>query len=231
MVSGAAILSGHYDLGWRSGHNTSGLDSLSIQELRDLYGHNKVLPSGYEKPALIALSYYPRLSDIRIEFRYTTKGPPLQARPTIWSTLTRSASKRTYLIKIAVKSNPIFEPILLENLPFDAQVGVLGHELAHIQEFSNKSFWGMLGVLFGNLSSKYMDRMEYATDDLVIRQGLGYQLLAWSIHCTRAVEDYLQSQKGEIPGFLKGALQNERYMKPATIKKRMSELEIYRSTN
>lgn len=151
----------------------------------------------------------------------------MQARPTVWSTLTRSAPNRTYLINIATKSHAMFEPILLENMEFNAQVGVLGHELAHISDFSKRSFWGMLGILLGNLSPQYLDKMEYATDDRTVVRGLGHQLLAWSTHVSTASETYFKENPGLVSKALQNVMENERYMTPTTIQKRMSELEIY----
>ena len=193
------------------------------QALVAQFGNNKTLLEGYEGQILIALSHYPQLKDVRIKFRFVENGIPLTARPTFWSTVFRSAKKRTYLITIAKDTDPRWAPILFHNLPYNAQIGVIGHEIAHVAEFSERSFWGMLQVLIGNLSKKFMDRLEYNTDLITIRHGLGFQLLAWSTYVREVLQiadDYGDSMPNEVA-------QSERYMSPATIRRYMAEEDIY----
>lgn len=199
------------------------MDSLRLQVLQEQYGKLKDLPAGYEGQALIALSHYPELREVKIAFRFNENGTPLTARPTVWSTLFRSAKKRTYLITIAKDTDPRWAAILLHRLPYNAQIGVLGHEIAHVADFSKRSFWGMLSVLVGNLSELFMDKMEYNTDLITIRHGLGYQLLAWSTY----VREVLQIEEGNIDPVTQEMAESERYMNPATIQRYMKQEEMY----
>ncbi len=212
-------------------HPVSAFNNLPLPQVGNyaVTDHNIILPEGFEVAAKEALSYYPELKRLKIHFVFTKSGPPLQARPTVWSTLTRSAKARTYQIRIATKAGPMLEPILLKNLPYQAQVGVLGHELAHIADFSKRSFWGMLEVLFGNLSPRYLDRMEYCTDNRAIEQGMGLQLLAWSNHVHQAFKLYFEKQGKQSSSFLRRLLERERYMRPETIERRMQEVDYHKS--
>ncbi|TEB40289.1 hypothetical protein D0809_31370, partial [Flavobacterium circumlabens] len=73
------------------------------------------------------------------------------------------------------------KPILLENLSFNAQIGVLGHELSHVSDYSTKGFGKMMNLLRIELLSKdKVDAFESQTDLYCIEHGLGYQLLDWS---------------------------------------------------
>jgi len=213
-------------------HSTKSTDSesgfKSDSKLWLEYGQNKTLPEGYEQQALLALSHYPKRKDIQIDFVFSKTGPPLQARPTVWSTLTNAAPKRIYQVRIATDAGPMLQPILLQNMPFEAQVGVLGHELAHIADFSTRSFGGMLEVLFGNLSPSYLDEMEYCTDNRAIEHGLGTQLWAWSSHVHQSFDSYFAQNGDQASIFLKKIMENERYMRPETIKQRMQEIDLYK---
>lgn len=168
------------------------------------------MPAGYERQALLALSHYPELKDAFIEFRILETSVPLASQPTALSTLFRRASKRHYLILISTKSEGWLGEILLQKLPFEAQVGVLGHELAHTADFVDRSFFGMIRVMLGNLSSSYLDTFEYATDQRAIDHGLGCSLLQWSIFTS-----------GKVPASITNGV--ERYMKPETIAKILKE--------
>ncbi|GIT20894.1 MAG: hypothetical protein CM1200mP40_05760 [Gammaproteobacteria bacterium] len=63
------------------------------------FGNNKELPPGYELQALLALSHYPELKDIKIRFIVDDVGIPLSSRP-LWTSLLRSAKNRTYIVVI-----------------------------------------------------------------------------------------------------------------------------------
>lgn len=198
----------------------------SIDSLRSLYGQNKKLPKGYELQALLALSHYPELIDVKIKFKMRNGGAPFVSRPTAWSTFFRSGSKRNYLVIIRSKPHPMFDPILLPAMPFNAQIGVLGHELGHTVDYTNRGFGKMMKVVFGNLSWKFLDKFEFATDRRAIEHGLGFQILAWSSH---AVKTLRINEPVEIknPKKIDGIIQRERYMRPATIKKEMIGLALY----
>lgn len=118
-------------------------------------------------------------------------------------------------------------PVLLDRMDFDAQVGVLGHEISHVIDFSHKNTAGLLRIGLGNLSTSFLDRFEYGTDSICIAHGLGYQLLAWSNFVRKAFQSsYQEGNETE----LKGLLQRERYMHPATIRKRINASKLYADT-
>ncbi|HEX5651663.1 MAG TPA: hypothetical protein VFX58_01230 [Chitinophagaceae bacterium] len=175
-------------------------------------GKYKEIPASFEKPILIALSFFPQLSDIAIEFRVKPTRVPLASRPA-WSNILFSHSQRKYIITISSASTEFLSPILMQQLDFNSQVGVIGHELSHIIDFSTRGTAGLIRIGLGNLSSKFMDRFEFRTDSICIAQGLGYQLLSWSMYVRKAFGANLDQEP---------MMRNERYMHPATIRKRMA---------
>ena len=52
-----------------------------INELKELYGHNKVYPAAFEEQILTALSFYPELKNHRIDFQLRKGYAPLSSRP------------------------------------------------------------------------------------------------------------------------------------------------------
>lgn len=180
------------------------------------YASNKKFPREIEPQVLTALSYYPELKDIKIEFRIKKRNTPLTSRPRIFSVF-RKKKNRKYIITISSESSDRLVPILFSNLPYNAQIGVLGHELAHIADYNTKNTFQLLGLSFGMLSAKYVDKFEWNTDKRTIEHGLGYQLYAWSSYVRKALdikEWHGASQdvdEGNKPSI------NERYMGPSTI--------------
>jgi hypothetical protein len=207
---------------WVKVFTPGSFSNMQYDSIRVLYGFNKTIPERYEKQILIALSFFPELQQCKIIFRVKHSHTPLSSRPTLTSVL-KSASRRTYLITISDTTEAFLTPILFKNMPFNAQVGVIGHELSHAIDFSQKNTFGLIRIGLGNLSQKFLDRFEYRTDSICIAHGLGYQLLAWSEYVRKALINENWNGADNIHNIMK----RERYMNPGTIQKRMAASAIY----
>jgi len=200
-------------------------DSISnqfIYELKSEFGKNKRYPQPFERQILIALSYYPELRNTSILFRIRKRHTPLDTR-SAWLGLLEPRRKRHYVIAISDSSEPVLTPILFKNLPFNAQVGVIGHELGHVTDFSSMFTSQILKHAVRNVSTKYIDHFEFRTDSICIAHGLGYQLLAWSSY----VRKVMHKDNWDGPDNAHQPMTRERYMNPSTIKKRISQLPLY----
>lgn len=149
-------------------------ESARFDELRAEYGGNKELPAGYELQALLALSHFPSLRDVRIRFIVDDVQIPVSSRPRPVSTF-RRPENRLYLVVIDTASRREEDPLLLRNQPFNAQVGILGHELAHTAYYLDRPTLGIIGDALCQLSRSCRVRFERATDRRLIRHGLGWQ--------------------------------------------------------
>ncbi len=201
----------------------SAADSI---HLLNTYGKNKVLIPRFALQSLIALSYFPELKNTYIRFILMPAHSPLCTRPVFPSVL-REGDKRYFTITISDSTMWKLEPITLQHMDFNAQVGVLGHELSHVSDFSRRSLLNLAGTGIGHLSSKYIDKFEYRTDSICIAHGLGYQLLSWSIFVreTLNTKDYDGADNIDKP------MQHERYMNPPTIMERMKTDVLYKKLN
>ncbi len=182
----------------------------------------KKYPSDYKDAISVVLIYFPELTQIQIKFRVKKKITPLSARPTVFSAF-RKASKRKYIVTISKKTLPLFSPILLKNLSFNSQVGVLGHEVSHISFYNKQKGIYFLKLVLMQLSKKYIDKFENNTDKLCIDKGLGYQLLSWSSEVRQKLD--LKNWKG-VNANKKDT--NERYMTPLSIITYMNQLPFYK---
>src|SRR3954471_4831148 len=106
---------------------------------------NRTTASGYEAPFREALKHYPELQGVAVQ--PVVKSNPLfyyAARPEL-SSVFKPRLKRKYFVVIAKRTKkPFEEAALLKNLPFEAQVGILGHELAHIAQYTRQNFLSLL---------------------------------------------------------------------------------------
>lgn len=143
------------------------------QSLLAQYGNAKTLPTGFELQTLLALSHYPALKNTRIRFIVDDVGIPLSSRPH-WGSMLKPASKRTYDVIIDNNLEGARDVLLLKNQPFNAQVGIIGHELAHTVYYLDRSFFGILSDAMCQLSDCRIG-FERATDLRLIEHGLGWQ--------------------------------------------------------
>ena len=194
---------------------------MTIDSLKK-FGNKKEIPQHYEKPILTALSYFPELKDVHIVFKIKKANTALTTKPNFAGVFKRK-DHRTYIITISDQIIDTLKPLLLQNLTFEQQVGVIGHELSHVVDFNSKNFPQAIGVGINHISNRYLDEMEFNTDRICIQHGLGKYLLAYSKHVreTMHVHNWRGSDfvnKGNGDG------KYERYMNPDTIEKTMQEM-------
>ncbi len=154
------------------------LDSLSCQvktpKLQEEFGANKELPAGYQTAILTALSYYPELKHVNIEFRTSRIKTTMAAVPRLFSLLGKK-EKRKFVIKINVSERS--GALLLKDLSFNAQVGVIGHELAHIVDYLSMRSGQIVKFGIDYLNIEKRREIEARTDLIAVDHGLGWQLL------------------------------------------------------
>jgi hypothetical protein len=179
------------------------------------WGKNKNYPEAFEKQILMALSHFSELSDVKISFIEAPISTTMNCRPEILSLFQNA---RTYIIRINNKID--FEGILLEDVPFKAQIGIIGHELAHVLDYEAGSMLRVIkrGIDYALPSSK--KNFEHEIDLLTIKKGLGYQLADWAEYSMflsdKASDDYKRFKQTV-------------YMNPGDMYEIFSELDCYES--
>src|SRR5690606_6467285 len=194
------------------------VDSSLYFSLLATYGKNKTLPEGYEIQCLLALSHYPELKETPIDFLIQPAFLPLASRPDPLSVLFPWI-QRKYLVIISNESADFFEPILLHNTPFNEQVGIIGHELAHTVYYLDKSALQLVYIAFCyKYDRAFHTDFERTTDKRAIAHGLGYQLYDFAFFVRKA---FGQSQE-EI-----AAEEGDTYLSPKEISIEMEKYDFY----
>jgi hypothetical protein len=153
------------------------------EELKEKIGTNLECPSEYELAALVALSAYPELQNKDIEFVFARGAYSMAARP-VPRTLFKHREKRKYRIFINTQSRN--QGLLLHQIPFNAQVGIITHELAHILYYTRVSSLRIIRDGISYSSKKFRAEFEKETDLEAIRRGFGWQLYEFA---SRTMED------------------------------------------
>lgn len=154
--------------------------NYNLDSLKAIIGENKSLPEGFEVAAAIAYSAFPQLKDVDIEMILTPEGAPMESTPVI-KTLFGPRKNRRYHILLNDAQNSYFEPILMRALPFDAQVGILAHELGHIVYYQKLNIlefgkWGLMYLKDDDFRSTH----ERSTDLMPFYHGLGSQIYQYA---------------------------------------------------
>ena len=152
--------------------------SQQIDTLRSQFNSNKFLYEKYELQTLVALSFYSELKNTKISFRRRKLKTTMVARPKGMNVF-RGKGKRHYIIYINDFPTAKISP---DSVSFNAQIGVIGHELAHLVEYENTSSLKMLYVGLSYFNKKFRAQFERATDLRTINHGLLWQCYDFALY-------------------------------------------------
>ncbi|MFK7923735.1 MAG: hypothetical protein AB8H47_17380 [Bacteroidia bacterium] len=151
-------------------------DKDKIAQLKTQFGDQKVLAEKYKLVSLIALSHYPELKEVPIEFVEQAIKTTMAARPDPASVFQRQG-RRHYKVFI---NNSDDCQIHIDDISFNGQIGIIGHELAHILDYEQSSGPGIMGAGLNYATARTKAIFEKSIDRLTISRGLGWQLHEWS---------------------------------------------------
>lgn len=144
------------------------------------FAKNKAIPKELRSEILEALSYYPELENIQIDFIFckNIKGSVMQAQPRVKTMWFRHKSRRGYKVKISRHLHLVNKKMKVETVPNNVLVGWIGHELGHIMDYRNRSNLAMLcfGVNYV-CSKRFLRKAEQNADKYAISHGLSSHLI------------------------------------------------------
>lgn len=166
------------------------------KQTHESFGVLKNIPLEIREVVLEALSFYPALKNIKIDFIFSNKIRKsfMQAQPRLAS-MHGSRKRRSYIVKIRRVFSLNGEPTHAHSLPRDVLIGWIGHELGHIMDYMRKNNWSM--ILFGlnyYFSKSFIITAERAADIYALNHGLGGYLLAtkdFILHKAGMSENYI----------------------------------------
>lgn len=152
------------------------IDSMNYYEIQ--MGAKKNLSAIDERLKLafyVALSHYPELHHKKISLKLKPINSTMQAQPSP-SFIFKRKNKRGY--SIFVNNNPELTGLNYEELSFNGLVGWIGHEFAHLIDYSSMNNRELLGFIASYVfNNRTMRRTERNADKETIKRGLGIQLL------------------------------------------------------
>ena len=153
----------------------------SIMQQKDsLEFNNKIVPDAIWRETYVALSHYPELKDVPIEFKFkkNIKKSFMQAQPKIGG-LFKKRKNRGYLVFINEKFTIDDEVFDITTVPSEVLIGWIGHELGHIMDYLDRTGAELLWFGMRYVTSKnYIREAERAADTYAVNHGLGEQIIA-----------------------------------------------------
>ena len=151
-----------------------------IEEKKIVYQGNKIIPEKILEEAKIALSFYPELEDVEIEFKFKKgiKKSFMQAQPNP-GRLFKGKEDRSYFVLMSNKFLIQDEVFSIAEIPSEVLIGWLGHELGHVMDYRDKS--AMQLVKFGTryiTSDNFIRKAERTADTHAINKGMGKHIFA-----------------------------------------------------
>ncbi|ALJ03704.1 hypothetical protein APS56_00420 [Pseudalgibacter alginicilyticus] len=148
----------------------------------NLYNLNAqhIYPNSIETEVKKALSYYPELEKVPIEFKFKNKikKSTMQAQPNFWSVFCKK-SKRKYKVLISENFKILDTVYETKNIPSNVLIGWLGHELGHIMDYQHRSGFNLIGFGIGYLfSKKALKSAERSADTFAVIHGMEDYILA-----------------------------------------------------
>lgn len=151
----------------------AGYYDAHVDSLANFSMNKRILPE-IQRQALIALAHYPELRTTKIVFVQKHIRTSAACRPR-WTFLFQSRKNRSYTIYINDDIQKM-KGALFQDIPFDGQVGLIGHELGHISDYSRRSALTILGMGFQYLFLSGRSQIEKRVDVITIAHHLGWQL-------------------------------------------------------
>ncbi|MFN2261982.1 MAG: hypothetical protein ABR595_07970 [Psychroflexus sp.] len=142
-------------------------------------GKYHIMPKIISEEVEKALSYFPQLAAIPIEFKFKSdiKKSTMQAQPNFVSLL-KPRTKREYFIFISEKFKISGKEFKTINVPTDVMIGWLGHELGHILDYQHRGKFNMIWFGLKYLYfEKHIVEAERAADTFAVEQGMADYIL------------------------------------------------------
>ena len=167
-----------------------------------------------------------RLKSIRV--KYTNSATIVKTKPQ-FSSIFKLPGQRAYTITFSKQTRTTLDSVLLGNLSFNAQLGLIANQVSIIEDMSTGGFFNFIAFYVKQLSRKGKKSIVKEAELKTLEVGLGHQLLAlnreydeklrisnWST--TKGYANYFKHYRGQS-------------MKPQKVLNFMNDLPVYVSNN
>jgi hypothetical protein len=174
------------------------------------------------------LRFYPNLLLKNITVKFIKSKHPVKVNPR-FSSIFKAPGQREYKVFYSKTTSSTMDSVLLNNLNFNSQLGLISIQLSMIEDLSTGGFFNFLYWYARNWSKKGRRKIYHDAEHQSLELGLGYQLYDYNTEFFRRLQiENWQNTKGystymnhyrNLP------------MKPALILNLISDLPVYMSNS
>lgn len=174
------------------------------------------------------LKFYPKMRVKNIRVKYTKSSTIVETKPKFGS-IFKLPQQRIYTVYFSKQTKTTMDSVLLTNLSFNAQLGMIANQVSVIEDMSTGGFFNFIGWYFKHLSRKGQKDIIKEAELKTLEVGLGHQLLAYNKEC----DDKLQISNWQTTKGYGNYFKHYRNMalKPQKVSNFMSDLPVYVSNN
>lgn len=170
--------------------------------------------------------FFPKMLVKTIRVEFNQKEDVVKVKPK-FSSIFKMPSQRIYTVYFSKTTKSTLDSVLLENLSFNAQLGLIGIQVSVIEDLSTGGFFNFIGWYFKHLTHKGMKRIRADAERRTLEVGLGFQLLSLNKEVNEKLKiDNWTNTKG-YTNYMRHYKNRE--MKPQTILNFINDLPVYRS--
>lgn len=174
------------------------------------------------------LKFYPKMEVKTIRVKYVKSGRIADVKPQFGSVF-KLPEQRIYTVYFSKSTGTTLDSVLLNNLSFNAQLGLIANQVSVIEDMSTGGFFNFISWYFKHFRRKGRKIIIKEAQLKTLEVGLGHQLLALN----REYHDKLQisnwvSTKGYANYFKH---YRNHLMKPQKVINLMNDMPVYVSHN
>jgi len=164
-------------------------DTQTIYQFRDSANRVSNIDSNslLRKQFNYVLKFYPKMRVKNILVKYTKSSKVTKIKPK-FASIFKLPGQRVYTICFSKQTKTTLDSVLLGNLSFNAQLGLIANQVSTIEDLSTGGFFNFIGFYFKRFSRNGRKDIVSEAELKTLEVGLGYQLLALN----RDIEEKLQ---------------------------------------
>lgn len=128
------------------------------------------------------LKFYPKMLVKNIVIKYNTSSSIVKTKPK-FSSIFKMPAQRVYVVSFSKRTKTTLDSVLLDNLSFNSQLGLIANQVSQIEDMSTGGFFNFIGWYFKQLSHKGKKTILTDAEEKTVEVGLGYQLLSYNREC------------------------------------------------
>jgi hypothetical protein len=125
------------------------------------------------------IKFYPKMLVMNIRVDYRKSKWIVKTRPTFKSVF-KEPGRRLYKVSFSNNTNSTLDSVLINNLTFNSQLGMIANQMSIIDDLSTGGFFNMIAYFLRSLTHSGRNKIYHEAQLTTLEAGLGYQLLSYN---------------------------------------------------